>query len=503
MKAFLLHEALDFDPHADLPPNADDLIKDLELNRMFAAMAAGDKFIFEVARQVVLTSLTDAAAIVYRQHVLSDCLEHSSIVREMYAIAIEAIEGEGGRSWYSFGRYPAGTLHTATSKLGWFVASLKKLRRVADDQGPQFRSEGFLRLFKMLRQELDDEYFRVIQAHMRRLRFPRGVLISAELGKGNKGIHYHLRRPYSDKQPWLQQILDRFRRPPYSFEIDPRDEAGARALSELNDRGLNLAANALAQSTDHIQSFFTMLRTELAFYLGCLNLHDQLVKLGQPTCTPIPKASDNGALSARGLYDVCLALRMKSTVVGNELDGDNRNLVMITGANQGGKSTFLRGLGLAQLMTQCGMFVPAQRFTAGVRASIFTHYRREEDVTMKSGKLDEELSRMSKIADLIVPNSLLLCNESFSSTNEREGSQIARQIIRALLESGVKVFFVTHLYDLAQGFHSQMMDDALFLRAERLRDGQRTFKVTEGEPLPTSYGEDLYAQVFGPAGDAA
>jgi hypothetical protein len=112
-------------------------------------------------------------------------------------------------------------------------------------------------------------------------------------------------------------------------------------------------------------------------------------------------------------------------------------------------------------------------------------------------KLDEELARMSHIADRITPNRLLLCNESFAATNEREGSEIARQVLAALLETGVKVIFVTHMFDLASGFHRRRLESALFLRAERGSDGARPFKIAEGEPLPTSYGEDSYRKVFG------
>lgn len=107
---------------------------------------------------------------------------------------------------------------------------------------------------------------------------------------------------------------------------------------------------------------------------------------------------------------------------------------VVTGANQGGKSTFLRSVGLAQLMLQCGMFVPAEAFAASVAGGIYTHYRREEDTAMQSEKLDEELARMSAIVDLLRPHDLVLLNESFAATNEREGSEIVRQIIDALVE---------------------------------------------------------------------
>jgi DNA mismatch repair ATPase MutS len=186
-------------------------------------------------------------------------------------------------------------------------------------------------------------------------------------------------------------------------------------------------------------------------------------------------------------------------VVGNAADVDGKSLAIITGANQGGKSVFLRSIGLAQMMMQCGMFVSAESFDAELCTNLFTHYKREEDATMKYGKLDEELARMSDIADHLAPNSLLLCNESFAATNGREGSEIARQIVCALLERRIKVFFVTHLYEFAHGLFDSRSEDVIFLRAERLADGTRTFKLVEGEPLETSYGEDLYRELF-PAG---
>ncbi|MGB8347172.1 MAG: hypothetical protein WCD86_19955, partial [Ktedonobacteraceae bacterium] len=283
----------------------------------------------------------------------------------------------------------------------------------------------------------------------------------------------------------------------YTFSISDRDESGARALSGLKDRGINLVANALAQSTDHILSFFSMVRTELAFYVGCLNVHEQLAQTGEPLSFPLPVASGERRHSFEGLYDICLAFTMKQRIVGNAVHADGKDLVIITGANQGGKSTFLRSIGLAQLMMQCGMFVPAESFCANVCDGLFTHYKRKEDATMKSGKLDEELSRMSAIVDKLTSNSLVLFNESFAATNEREGSEIARQIISALVEKRVKVFFVTHLYEFAHSFSDKKMGNAMFLRADRQSDGRRTFKIIEGEPLQTSYGEDVYHRIFG------
>ena len=205
-----------------------------------------------------------------------------------------------------------------------------------------------------------------------------------------------------------------------------------------------------------------------------------------------------------GLYDASLALSLnEASAVGNDVDADGKQVIMVTGANHGGKSTFLRSAGLAQLMMQAGMFVPAESFGASLSTGIFTHFKREEDATMEKGKLDEELDRMSVIAGQITPGCLLLCNESFASTNEREGSEIARQVIRALTEAGIRIVFVTHLYDLAERLYTAHDPAALFLRAERRPDGGRTFRLPPGEPLPTSYGQDLYQSVFGTADQTA
>jgi len=497
MKVFLLHKDHDFDLQRQLPSNEQALTQDLELNTLFNAMALGDDFLFEVVKKVVLTgSHDDPDSIRYRQNILKDCLQNATIVRNIYDIAVEAVVNKK-RQWYGvFGRYPSSILYNSVETLQIFVGMLKKLRDIADKHADKFESEGFTAFFAMLIKELDDDYFASIQNHLKELKFRNGVLISAELGEGNEGANYILRKPLYKKQSWIQRIFGP-KPPVLTFHIAARDEGGARALSDLKDRGINLVANALAQSSDHILSFIYMLRVELAFYVGCLNLYDQLARIGEPISFPVPVAIDERRHSFKGLYDICLALTMKQKIVGNDVNADNKDLVIITGANQGGKSTFLRSIGLSQLMMQCGMFAPAEFFCSNVCVGIFTHYKREEDVTMKSGKLDEELSRMSDIVDNITPNVMLLFNESFSATNEREGSEIARQIICALLEKRIKVFFVAHLYEFSHGFYDRKMENAIFLRAERQPDGERTFKVFEGEPLQTSYGEDLYDKIFG------
>ena len=496
MKVLLVDPTRPLDLEATPPANAEQLIGDLELEALFGAMAAGDGFLYRVARAAILGSVavTDPMVIIYRQRVLADTVAHRDVIDRVYAIAVEAIAGE--RNIWGFGHpSPEGLLSRSLQRLALFMDKLKELVDVTEQHADGFESDGFRRLFSMLADQLPAEYFEAVAGQVAQLHKP-AVLVSAQLGAGNKAINYTLRSPRPES---LRDRLSPFHRRGLSFQVADRDEAGARAIGELRGRAINDAANAVAQSADHILAFFWSLQTELAFYLGVVNLQRHLSELGQPTCIPTPTTNDEPRLSSRGLYDPCLALTLNRPVVGNDLEGTGKSLIVITGANQGGKSTLLRALGLAQLMLQAGMFVGAETFAADARDGIFTHYKREEDSSMDHGKLDEELDRMSMIAGWLRPGSLLLSNESFASTNEREGSEIAHQVLAALTQSGVKVIFVTHLFDLARHLADEQREDVLFLRAHRADDGHRTFQVEPGDPLPTSYAEDTYEQVFGEA----
>lgn len=506
MKAHLMFHDRDFDPKAALPPNAKALEQDLELGVLLKVMAREDEFLLGIARTALLTSETDLETILYRQDALRDCLAHAETVRGLYDTAVEAV-GYQRRHWRSTYDYPGGRLSRAVELVQALTTFLQQLRGVADADGQRFNSEAFRAFFEMIRRELDDSFFQSVNEHLERLRFRDGTYISSHLGRGNRGEPLILRKAPSPRPSLWQRILSE---PPstwfedvwaekpasYIFRLHPRDEAGARALSEIRDRGINLVANALDESVAHILSFFGMLRNELGFYVSCLNLADDLRAKKANFAFPEPAPLGQRRFSTKGLYDVTLAISMGRNIVGNDIVGNCKSLFVVTGANQGGKSTFLRSVGVAQMMMQCGLFVGASTFAADVVDGVFTHYKREEDSSMTSGKLDEELARMSEIANWIHANSLLLSNESFAATNEREGSEIARQIVNALLTHRVKIVLVTHLYDLAHGFRASHTDEMLFLRAEREESGERTFRLVEGDPLETSYGEDLYRQIF-------
>ncbi len=512
MKPLLMHADREFDQYGvfrdlmyryrrpdekpQLPVHQQTMMEDLALHTVLDAMAGKDEFLFEVAREAMLSGLQNGiGTIVYRQEVLKDCLKNPDVIHQLYRLAVEAIE-QTRRQWWSLSSaFPSSLLYDAIGMLEVLSGLLRKVRAVAEEQGGRFESKAFTTMFAMVRHELSEEYLSTVEKYLAELKFRKGVLLSAELGESNESRNLTLRKPGEKRQNWLERVFSK-RPPGYTFHLAERDQTGGKILSDMRHRGISRVAIALAQSADHVLGFFTMLRTELAFYVGCLNLHTRLTAKGEPVCIPTPILAGERRQHFRGLYDVSLSLHKEGRVIGNSAVADRKSLVIITGANQGVKSCFLRSVGLAQIMMQCGVFVGAESFTGELCHALFTHYKREEDATMKSGKLDEELARLNGIVDRIVPNSMLLFNESFAATNEREGSEIARQVVSALLEKRTKVFFVTHLYKFARTFFEMKADAALFLRAEREAGGTRTFRLLEGEPFETSYGEDLYRQIF-------
>lgn len=255
MKAFLLYRERDFDPQQPAPPQAQALKDDLALEALLAAMAPDDKFLRDVARAVVLASVVDLDTLRYRQAILQDCLRHPEVVREIYGVTEELLAAKKHLYFYGMAsRFPSSVLSSAITMMQVLVGLLKRLARIAEEHAHAFRSEGFVTLFATLRRELDAAYFAEVQDHLSALRFRNGVLLSAELGRGNEGVNYVLRKPNATNRGWVRSLIDQLS-PSNTLYIADRDQAGARALSELRDRGVNLVANALAQSADHVESF--------------------------------------------------------------------------------------------------------------------------------------------------------------------------------------------------------------------------------------------------------
>ena len=268
---------------------------------------------------------------------------------------------------------------------------LGRLRSTCCANAGSFASQGFRQFFATLEQALDDRYLDAARADLNNLTFRAVFFSSAQVGDGGKGLGTMLRKPQPRDLSWIRRVLTPGAQS-FTLQLHPRDEAGAQAFGELRNSGLRLISDAVYQSAEHVLDFLKHCGWNSPSILAASNLKEQLDRIGESIS--FPEASEDGQrFRCRNLRDVCLALTMGRTVVGNDVDANGKPFVVITGANRGGKSTFLRSVGLAQLMLQCGLFVTADSFAASLHSGLFTHYKREEDRNMRSGKFDEELVR--------------------------------------------------------------------------------------------------------------
>ena len=217
----------------------------------------------------------------------------------------------------------------------------------------------------------------------------------------------------------------------------------------------------------------------------------------------LPEDSGNGLrMRARGLWNLRLSeagLEGKDVVV-NDLDFDNnQNLFILTGANRGGKTTITQAIGLMYVLAQGGIFVPASEFSFRPVDCIFTHFPADEDKTLDFGRLGEECNRFRELFRQCTKDSLLLLNETFSTTSFEEGFFIARDSVKAILDRGARCIYNTHMHKLAAEIDA-LNAECRGMKAASLvavsDGGQRSFKIKVAPPEGLSYARDI-AQKYG------
>ncbi|MQY21872.1 MutS-related protein [Nocardia macrotermitis] len=468
-------------------------LTDLGLDALCTAMSRDEEFgedpaVAAAVRAILPVSVTDPEVIRYRHAVLADCCAHPDAVRELYRIATRATQIKR----YRVGprHRPNGKLLLALEPLRELLGCLRELRTACARHTASFESAGFADLAATVAAELDESYLTSVEQQLATLDFEHGLHFTASLGPGDKIAGITLHAPIRRRRFGLDRRTGR------AFEAIDDPEPESDPLVRLQNPALQIIADVVSDAADHVQDFFGLLHTQLAFYLGCVTLHRRLIRDSIPFCLPTVHPTGSARLRCTGLRDIGLCLTAGRTVVGNDLDATGRTLVIVTGANNGGKSTFLRSVGAAQLMAHAGIFVTATTFETDLHGGIFTHFAADEDRTMSHGKLVEELTRMSTLIDHMTPNSLLLCNESFATTAARDAEQIATPLLNALLDTGITILFVTHLTEFARRRADSPHPTDLFLRAERLPDGTRTYHLTPATPEPESHATDIFHKVF-------
>lgn len=251
--------------------------------------------------------------------------------------------------------------------------------------------------------------------------------------------------------------------------------------------------NTLSAYTDISVATISGLIPELIYYTRFAEFIGKATERGNHFCrAEIIKAEEKASMEARGFYNLKLAVNVSdpSEIVDNDLSFDDKHTVYIlTGANRGGKTTLTQGLGILFVLAQGGIYVPADSFRYSPADRIFTHFPADEDKTMDLGRLGEECVRFKEIYADATEKSLILLNESFSTTSFEEGYYIARDAIRAIESRKIRTVYNTHMHKLAEDISELGSSvSSIVMRSDK---GERSFKVVEAPPEGSSYARDI------------
>jgi len=275
-----------------------------------------------------------------------------------------------------------------------------------------------------------------------------------------------------------------------------------KILNKILDSLVKKLRNTLSKYADIAIINITQLIPEFMYYIRFAEFVSKYREKGYSFCEPQVLDIDRNDMDAQGLYNLKLALNSMpmEDIVCNDLIFDKAHTIYIlTGANRGGKTTLTQAVGLMYVLAQGGISVPASSFSYKPVDCIYTHFPADEDKTMDLGRLGEECVRFKEIYTECTSDSLLLLNETFSTTSFEEGYYIARDSVRALMKKDVRTIFNTHMHKLASDADELSNDgdtamvSSLIMRSD---EGKRSFKVEIALPEGSSYARDI-AEKYG------
>lgn len=250
--------------------------------------------------------------------------------------------------------------------------------------------------------------------------------------------------------------------------------------------------------------FLLSLMPEIEFIVKGTQLQQSLLDRGCWLCPPTLCPAEDRIFRATDLYNPAVALKLAEgeEIVPNDVAMDttpeNALIYVLTGPNRGGKSVITCAIGLCQVMLQLGMYLPAKICEISPADGIYTHFPTGADDTIDKGRLGEECARLGEIFDVVSPQSLVLLDESLSSTGSYEASYIAAEVLTGLAHVGCRCLFSTHLHELAaelDRINAQALAEGGVridtLVAGIMGEGKRSFKIIRAKPDGKSYARDI------------
>ena len=516
-------------PHAISSLN-EIVIDDLQLGRIVEALvlhdappgrrSARERF----ARGVLSQLLSDPEVIQHRQAVLAE-LSGNRMLRERLEELLPGLEALAdaprGERYRPIAEPGLERVARRLSDLELLVETVAGLSRALDECAP--RSDGLQSVCTALRELRSSPEFEALERELPRLRDTlssvRSVILGVNLGPDlspqSATILELGTTPLEGRRGLLFRLLgtnsaDRGLTPLQRGEAAPlgRPNELVRDLRHLLAEVVGPVASALDGFARVSTARLAELGAELGFLLGAARLIDRLAVADLPVCWPTCLDRTQRGAELLDAYDLGLGLSQleaSPSMVTNpvQFGADPARVWVLTGPNRGGKTTYTRAVGVAQVLFQVGLFVPARAAQMSPVDCIFTHFPTREDSRPGLGRLDLEAERLAAIFRQATPDSLILLNEALSGTSALEALDLARGLVRGLRLLGARAIYVTHLHELAseaEEINRTTPGDARVGSLLAEADGyqaaapRRTYRIVPRAPRGVSFAAEIAEQ---------
>ncbi len=428
------------------------------------------------------TSLRDPELIKYRQEIASE-IEKPQILHLIkgFSNSINKVREYLKRAEQSHYQYQKERwILDGASIYCQSVITLKK-----ELEKSQLRARGFLDFIGYISSYVKSQPFTALLKDTKETKDALSSIKYALFIKENKikVQRYNGEKDYGEE---ILSVFERFKAPDAEeIHIEVSDSG---IMNHIEAKILELVARLYPKEFSMLENFYSKHKTfmdsmiisferEAQFYVAYIEYIQPLEDMGLHFC--YPDISDKDDILNRNGFDIALAHTImkqnKGRVVPNDFDLKNgERIFIITGPNQGGKTTFARAFGQIHYLFSLGLKVPGSESRLPIFDRIYTHFEREETTRSLRGKLEDELIRMKEILDKATGDSIIIMNESFSSTSLEDALFLASSILKQILDLDAVGLFVTFMYELSR------MDKRIVSLTSTVRKDdvtQRTYKI--------------------------
>lgn len=504
-----------------------DFIADLELEQLAAQIS---NYYSKRTLDLLSELCCDREVIEYRLDVLEDFKNVPKLAATVKKTVDIMLENDRKNIYRLSNPDSFSMLAEALEAFEAYVECMEILHSFYEEQGSRLRSKGVIGMFEYFEKQRSDPHYTGLRKEVSELRGMikdriRSVTVAINLDETlvpvSAGILELSSQPYILKPSVLDRIIYhganfqsgkvmKSARNKYNGRntdgepnISAADKALFEELADLTDGYVEKIGEVLEEYQKITLKDMYAISYQLDFYLGAIDMINLCESAGMKMCRPV---ITEDSTEIKELFDPIyfreartynMRAKEPRAVVTNDIDfGKDADFYMLTGANNGGKTTFVRAVGICFVMAQAGLYVPAESCRIRPADYIYTHFPKKEQTGINSSRFTTEVKQFRTISDTVTADSLLLMNESLQSTTPRECVEIAYEMVRIFTKLGVRGIFATHLPELADkidelnqsGVRSKTA--SLIVLTDEVT-GERKYKVVRGSPSHSSFAKTV------------